>query len=201
MDVKDALISRRSVKNFDAEFVMPDADFKALIEHSMLSPTSYNVQHWRFVRVSDKEKRQAIKDAAWNQAQVTDASELLILCGDLKAWAKSPEQYWRNAPKEKSDIIVPMIGDFYKERAWIQRDEVMRSVGIAAQSIMLLAKEMGYDSCPMIGFDQDTVAKIINLPEDHAIGMMIAVGKALNPAHTRSGSIAYDDAVIENSFK
>ncbi len=201
MDVKDALISRRSVKHFDAEFVMPDADFKALIEHSMLSPTSYNVQHWRFVRVSDKEKRQAIKDVAWNQAQVTDASELLILCGDLKSWEKSPEQYWRNAPKEKSDVIVPMIGDFYKDRAWIQRDEVMRSVGIAAQSIMLLAKEMGYDSCPMIGFDQDAVAKIINLPDDHVIGMMITVGKAISPAHKRGGSIAYDDAVIENSFK
>ena len=55
---------------------------------------------------------------------------------------------------------------FYEDQEQKQRDEAMRSIGIGAQTLMLGAKAMGYDSCPMIGFDADAVANFINLPED-----------------------------------
>ncbi len=66
---------------------------------------------------------------------------------------------------------------FYEGQDRLQRDEAMRSCGIAGQTIMLAAKDMGYDSCPMIGFDIEAVGKLIRLPEDHVIGFMITVGK------------------------
>ena len=56
-----------------------------------------------------------------------------------------------------------MIPSFYGKNEQLQRDEAMRSVGIAAQTLMLAAKDMGYDSCPMIGFDPVKVSEIINL--------------------------------------
>jgi nitroreductase len=200
MKVSDAIDARRAVKQFDASHKMSDDDFKSMMDTVLKSPTSFNIQNWRFVRVVDEVKRTKIREAAWNQAQVTDASELFIICGDVKAWDKNPERYWSHAPKETQDILVPMIRPFYEGREWIQRDEVMRSVGIAAQSLMLIAKEMGYDSCPMIGFDQDVVSEIINLPEDHAIGMMLAMGKQANPPHARGAQIDYDEAVITDNF-
>jgi nitroreductase len=52
---------------------------------------------------------------------------------------------------------------------------------------MLAAKGMGYDSCPMIGFDPDVVGKIINLPDDHLIGMIVVVGKATKAANPKGG--------------
>ena len=58
----------------------------------------------------------------------------------------------------------------------------MRSCGIAAQTLMLVAKAMGYGSCPMDGFDFDTVAELINLPEDHVITMFVVIGKATQEA-------------------
>ncbi len=201
MIVSQAIKERRAVKHFDPSHEMPEAEFKALMELAMHAPTSFNIQNWRFVAIIDKDKRKQAREAAWGQAQVTDASLLLLLCADVKSWDKNPERYWSNAPKEAQDILVPMIRPFYEGREWMQRDEAMRSVGIAAQSLMLAAKEMGYDSCPMIGFDQDEMAKIINLPEDHVIGMMLTVGKAAQPAKSRGGSIDYDEAVILNSFK
>mgnify|MGYP005679340219 FL=1 len=76
----------------------------------------------------------------------------------------------------------------------------MRSIGIAAQTLMLTAKSMGYDSCPMIGFDPDKVAEIIELPENHVIGMMLTVGKALKGANVRSGQLLYDEVVFRNGF-
>ena len=75
---------------------MPDETFRKLMEHAILAPTAFNIQNWRFVRVRDPERRKAIRAVAWDQAQVTDAAELLVLCFDTKAWAKEPERYWRN---------------------------------------------------------------------------------------------------------
>jgi nitroreductase len=76
----------------------------------------------------------------------------------------------------------------------------MRSCGFAGQTIMLAAKQMGLDSCPMVGFDYDEMAKIINLPEDHLIVLMIVVGKAVSPANERGGQLSLKDVVFENKF-
>ena len=90
--------------------------------------------------------------------------------------------------------------DGYEGKEQLQRDEAMRSCGIAGQTIMLAAKSMGYDSCPMIGFDPVMVAEIINLSSDHVIGFMIAVGKAVKPAMPKSGQLALSDVVVQDRF-
>jgi nitroreductase len=93
-----------------------------------------------------------------------------------------------------------MIKPFYEGREWMQRDEAMRSAGIVAQTMMLTAKSLGYDSCPMIGFDQEKVAELINLPEDNVLCMMLAIGKAIKPANTRGGQLPLNDVLIKDSF-
>jgi nitroreductase len=200
MKVSDAIEQRRAVKHFDAGHEMPTEDFKRLMTLAMQSPTSFNIQNWRFVHVMDKDKREKIREVAWDQDQVTSASILLVLCADLKAWDNDPARYWRNVPKDIAEVKVSKTGAFYEGREWLQRDEAMRSVGMVAQTLMLSAKEMGYDSCPMIGFDQDAVAEIIKLPEDHVIGMMMVIGKSVKESYPRGGSIDMDEAIIQNNF-
>jgi len=200
MNTLETIKARRSVKHYDANFKIPQQDIDTLLEHAIESPSSFNIQHWRFVLVEDKNLRQQIRAAAWDQAQVTDASLLFIMCADTKAWDKSPERYWKDAPKQAQDILVPMIKPFYNDKDQLQRDEALRSVGIASQTIMLAAKAMGYDSCPMIGFDTDKVAEIINLPDDHIIGMMLVVGKATQAAWPKPGQLAINEVVIKDSF-
>lgn len=200
MNVSQAITERRSVKVYDPNHQMTQAEIDQLLSLAMLSPTAFNIQHWRFVVVTDIELRKKIRAASWNQAQVTDASLLIVLAADLNAWEKNPERYWRNAPQAAQNIMVPMIGNFYRDHAQVQRDEAMRSCGMAAQTIMLAAKEMGYDTCPMDGFDFDTVAKLINLPADHIPTMFVVVGKALEPARTRGGQLAMNEVVIYNQF-
>jgi nitroreductase len=201
MNVFEAIEQRRAVKHYDPAHRMTEQEISRLMEAARLSPTSFNIQNWRFVLVQNPELRQHIRAAAWDQAQVTDASLLIILCGDTKSWNKEPQRYWRQAPQEVQDFLVPALVNFYESRGeQTQRDEAMRSVGMAAQTIMLSAKEMGYDSCPMIGFDPQAVAEIINLPSDHVIGMMIAVGKATQPARSRGGAVDESDVVIRDRF-
>ncbi len=200
MDILEAVKLRRSVKQYDPAHRMDGAEVRKLVEAALLSPTSFNIQNWRFVVVADPAVREQIKAASWGQAQVTEASLLLVLTADLKAWGRQPERYWRNAPPETQNMIVPMIGQFYSGRDQVQRDEAMRSVGIVAQTLMLAAKGLGYDSCPMIGFDADAVGRLIRLPQDHVIGMMLAIGKATAPARPRGGQLAYEEVVLTNHF-
>ena len=96
---------------------------------------------------------------------MTDASRLLVLCADLNAWAKEPERYWAGAPQMYQDMLIPAIDGYYRDKPQVQRDEAMRSCGLLAMSIMLLAQEQGWHSCPMDGFDFDAVGKLINLLE------------------------------------
>ncbi len=200
MDTLTAIRERRSVKRYDPDFVMPQEDIDKLLELAVLSPTSFNIQNWRIVAVTDAEQKQKIRAASWNQAQVSEASLTLLLCADLNAWDNEPERYWREAPEQVRDMLVPMIRQFYSPNKTLQHDEAIRSVGIMGQTIMLAAKAMGYDSCPMIGFDPVKVGEIIKLPKDHVIGMMIPVGKALEPARPRSGQLSLDEVVVRNSF-
>ncbi|MCB1886948.1 MAG: nitroreductase family protein [Rhodocyclaceae bacterium] len=200
MDLFDTIDSRRSVKHYDANASLPETDFQRIMEAAIKAPTSFNIQHWRFVRVRDGALRQQIRAAAWNQAQVTDASELLVIVGDARAWARQPERYWRHADAATRDALVPMLQDFYRDRDWLQRDEAIRSGAMAAQNIMLSAKALGYDSNPMIGFDIDEVGRLLKLPEDHVIVMMLAIGTATSPAWPRSGQLALDELVVADHF-
>ena len=177
MHTLDAIRARRAIKHFDATHAMSGEEQRTLLELAMQSPTAFNLQHWRFVVIDDAQLRKSLRAIAWDQTQLTDASMLLILCADLSSWEKQPDRFWKNAPQPVQDILVPAIDGYYRDRAQTQRDEAMRSCGIAAQTIMLAAKAMGYDSCPMDGFDFDVAAKLIQLPRDHVITMMIAIGK------------------------
>ena len=199
-DTFTAIEERRSVKVYDPEHRMTDAEIERLMSLAMLSPTSFNIQNWRFVVVVDPDLRQQLKQAAWNQAQVTDASILVLVCADLKAWDKDPARYWHNAPEAAQNAILPMIGNSYRNNSQLERDEAIRSVGIASQTLMLAAKAMGYDSCPMIGFDPNAVGNVINLPEDHIVGLMLPIGKALQPARPRSGQLDYNEVVFTDRF-
>lgn len=200
MNVSQAIVERRSVKAFDPQHKLSEQEISTLMSLAMLSPTAFNIQNWRFVLVTDPVLRQQIRAASWNQAQVEEASLLIVLTADLQAWAKQPERYWQNAPKAAADILVPMIGHYYQNNPQVQRDEAMRSCGMAATTLMLAAKEMGYDTCPMDGFDFAAVAKLLNLPADHIPTMFVAVGKALKPAAPRGGQLAMDEVVIYNQF-
>ena len=200
MNTFDAIKERRSVKHYDSNHKLSDAEIEKLMSLAVLSPTSFNIQNWRFVLVKDPEIRKKIRSASWDQSQVTDASLLLVICADLKSWKKNPEQYWKNAPKEAQDFLVPAMGSFYEGKDQLQRDEAMRSCGIAAQTLMLTVKSMGYDSNPMIGFDPEKVAEIINLPDDHVISLMMAIGKQIQPAMPRGGQLSLSDVVFTDSF-
>jgi nitroreductase len=200
MDVKTAIETRRAVKQFDPQHAMAQAEIDELLSLAILSPTAFNLQHWRFVLVRDPELRKRIRAATWMQPQITEASLLVVLCADLKAWEKRPERYWRNVPPDVREGVVAAMREYYGGREQAQRDEAMRSCGIAAQTLMLAAKAIGYDSCPMDLSDFDEVGKLIRIPADHVIGLFIAIGKSVRAPWPRAGQLSKDEVVVWDRF-
>lgn len=200
LDVASAILQRRATKVFDPGHRMTDAELDILLGLARRMPTAFNIQNWRFVAVTDPELRTKIRAVAWDQAQVTDSSVLLILCADIKAWEKSTTRYWENASPEVQQFMTGAIDQYYRGREQVQRDEGMRSCGMAAAAIMLQAESMGYGTCPMDGFDFDAVGKLINLPEDHEIVMFVAVGKCAKAPYPTGGIVPTDEIIFRNTF-
>lgn len=201
MDVLDAIYHRRAIKHFDPHHVISDEEEKQLFEAMIQAPTSFNIQHWRFVVLRDPSLRAKIREEFGNdQSQMTDASLLVLFTADVKAWEKEPARYWKNAPTEVAELLVGWMGPFHEGREWLQRDEAQRSIGMAMQTLMLAAQGLGYQSCPMIGFDVEQVAELVKLPDDHVMGPMVAIGKGTKDAWPKPGQLPLDELVVENSF-
>lgn len=201
MTTFDAIYGRRAIKQFDPNHRLTDEELDKLFQAVIQSPTSFNMQNWRFVLVLDTELKKEIRQAAYDQAQVTDASILVVMTADLKAWSKQPARYWQYAPAEVNELLSNWMVNFYEGNHQLQRDEAMRSLGLAGQTLMLAAKAMGYDTCPMVGFDPARVAQLINLPADHVVGYLITVGKAVTKPWPKPGQLPLNEVLIRNRFE
>lgn len=200
MDVFEAVSSRRSVKKFDPSAPVTREQVEKLTDLALLSPTSYNQQNWRFVTVTDAQKRARLSEASYGQPQPRDAPLVVVLAADLLAWRREPERYWKNHGPERQQSVARALREEYESSPAAAREEAFRSCGIAAQTIMLAARQMGLDSCPMKGFEHDRVARIVGLPPDHIVVMMVAVGRAAEPAPPRGGQLPKSEVVFEEGF-
>jgi len=200
MDTIKTIEKRRSIRNFDASFQIPELELRELIRLASLSPTSFNIQHWKFVVVTDMELRAKIKKAAMDQQQVTDASVLIIICSDVHAWRKNMNAKWKNVPEKIGTFMVNSTMQFYNGREQLQRDEAIRSASLATQTLLLAATALGYESGPMVGFDFEQVAKLINLPKDYIISNFVVIGKGIQDAMPRGGQLQLEEIFIKNKF-
>lgn len=195
--------ARRAVKEFDDGFEMPEADLKKILTAAHFAPTAFNLQNYRFVVIKDKDfrKSEAFDKACWNQTtKSAHSSALIVLCADTEAWQKDPKRYWSNVPANIQDTMVGMIKNYYEGKDQIKRDEAHRSCAMAGMNIMLAAKALGYDTCPMDGFDYEALGKLINLPQDHIISYMVAVGKKAAEPFPKPAMIDREEIVIEEKF-
>ena len=199
MNVFDAIKERRAVKHYDAEHKLTEQELRTLLSAAVLAPTSFNIQNRHFVAVVDQKLKNRLHAAAWEQEQVRDASVVVVLTGDLKAHRRT-DRFLRNAPESVREQLEPMIGQFYEGNDTLLRDEACRSVGLAAMNLMLSARAMGYDSCPMIGFDPAKVSEVLGLDSDHPPLMLVVIGKSTKEPWPRLGLLSLDELISVDRF-
>ncbi len=200
ISVTEAIKRRRSIEQFDPDHTITPTEIDTLIEAAHLTPSAFNIQHWRFVNIASPQLRQQFSAIAWHQPQILSASLLLLVCMDLKAWDKCPERYCARSPAERQKNVISSIRGYYGSSPEAQRDEGFRSASMAAMTLMLKAQEMGYDSCALGGFDFEQAAQLVNLPPDHAICMLVAVGKRAAEPYPKEQQLALEEILFTDSF-
>jgi nitroreductase len=169
--VTDALQWRYATKKFDPSRKIPAETWAALERALVLAPSSFGIQPWRFIVVTDPATREKLSAASWGQRQPLDCSHFVVFAGRKGYDARDLEHFIertaevRGVTKESlkaySDIIA---GSAEKARqggyldAWLARQ-----VYIALGQFMASAALLGVDTCPMEGIDPAGYDKILGL--------------------------------------
>ena len=199
--VREVLGQRRSVKQFDAEVKISDIDLQDIIKAASSAPSAFNIQHWRVVQIKDRDIKQQLHTLAWKQPQILTASELLVICMDVRAWDKEELPFCHAPNQEAKDKFKSMLTNIYANNYQLQRDEAQRSASLFSMSLMLQAQAKGYQTCPMSGFDYYKVGKLLKLPPNIEICMLVALGKESEGSEkTRKTRVAADHFVKINTF-
>lgn len=199
MELLDALRTRRSIRSFDPQHRLTDAELRHLLGHAQLAPTSFNMQNWHFVAVSEPAVKEQLWLASWKQNPVRDASVVVVITGDFGAPRRSA-RFLRHAPPPVAQRIDGYVQSLYAANPQLARDEACRSAAFAGMAMMLVAKDMGLDTCPLIGFDPVKVSAALGLDAEHPPLLMVTVGKALAPAFPRTGFLDFGETVSVDRF-
>lgn len=180
----EALVrSRRSANNFDENVKISRTELEQLFQLTKLAPSAYNLQHAHYAVVDDTELKLQLKEAAYKQYKVGTSSAAIIVFGDTHAYKQAPHIYEGMLnlgimSKQEYDQMIEMITRTYESGGeQYQREEAIRNASISAMLFMLIAKNKGWDTCPMIGFDPAAVSKLLNAPDHLVPVLMITLGK------------------------
>lgn len=165
----DNLNWRYATKKFDASKKIP-ADHWAKLEQAMvLSPSSFGLQPYRFVVITDAALRAKLREHAWNQSQVTDASHLVVLCRRLATTVADVDEFIgrsakvRGVPTESLKGYRDMMAGFVSNPSFDFSAWAAKQVYIALGFLLSTAAQMGIDACPMEGFDPAKFDEILGL--------------------------------------
>lgn len=206
MEFFEVIKSRRSIRKFLPQAVPAEVIEKAL-EAALLAPNSSNMQTWEFYWIKDEVKKQKAVQACLSQSAAQTASELVVAVADPSKWklhAKEMVHILEQKKAHRSMInyyskLIPFIygKQWMAPIKWIifniagifkptprspwsyrDRDEVcIKSCALGCENFMLAMSAQDYDTCPIEGFDQRRLRKILKLPFTARIVMAIAVGK------------------------
>lgn len=180
MEFSDIVKNRRACHSFDPEAILKDEDLRKIIEETSLSPSGYNVQPWEFVVIRDKENIDRVSEIAYNQKHVKDASAVVIALADTFIGRNVDKvvQDWIDLgylSEEKSHSFKASVT---KEREHEKLEKMaLRNSALACMTLIYSAENLGYSTCPMMGFRQLEMKKFLNVPDDRTIALMIAIGK------------------------
>lgn len=182
-ELLEVVKKRRSANKFIENVEIPKKIFDDIFNEITEAPSAFNLQHANYYVVQNAAKKEEIYEAAYKQYKVKTSSAAIIVTGDKKAYEKAADIYEGSRmlgilDKEEFNNMIKMINSLYE--GWgesFQHDEAIRNASLSAMLFMLLAKDKGWDTCPMIYFDKDEVCKILGIPDNEIPILMITMGK------------------------
>ena len=195
MEFEKIVMSRYATKLFDGK-KLEESKVEKLLELIRYAPSSFNIQPWIIRIISDKETKEKLSPASWNQAQITSCSHLLVFCANtnIKENIDKLEELFRK--NNVSTDYIQVMRDFEKnmsdeqKKSWAQR-QLYLALGNAVNG----AKSLGFDSCPMEGFNPEEYSKILKLPSHIIPTALCSIGYAADTPRQKL-RLSEEDTVI-----
>lgn len=190
---------RYATKKFDPNRKVQAPDWKTLEQALVLSPSSYGLQPWKFIVVHDPKVRAELREASWDQPQVTDASHLVVFAVKREFTAADVDRHVRrvaavrNVPVESLEgYRQAMLGSVARPADEV-RNWTQRQVYIAIGTLLTTAAMLGIDACPMEGLDSQKVDKILGLADQgyHALAFAAVGYRAEDDKYARATKVRY----------
>lgn len=175
---------RYATKKFDSTQRISDEDLATIKESLRLTATSFGLQAMKFIIVENPAVRQELKGASWGQTQITDASNMIVLCSYIAVDNEHVDAYMQdvanaqNVPIEATEqfgnYIKGSIANFTPEQKSIWAS---KQTYIALGQVMHTCASLRIDSTPMEGFDPGAYDKILGLSEKNLqANLVLALG-------------------------
>lgn len=149
-------------------------DMQSLLEHVLRAPSSFNLQHCRFVLIAERARLAALS-AAFDNGGLAHSGRLLVIASDIDAWRRI-DAFVTHLPPALQAGAIEKTNRVYAEKERVQRDEAFRSSGLAAATLIQLAEAEHLSLRMLDCTDPDALARAICLPPGHAIGHCFEVG-------------------------
>ncbi|MDD7406864.1 MAG: nitroreductase family protein [Lactobacillus amylovorus] len=185
-DFHKILTERHSVRRFDKSIKIDREEMKEMLEETITAPSACNLQAWKFVVVDTEEGREKLHQyfMKFNFPQIDDSSAVVLFFGNTLAYKKY-SQLWhsmyeeKKVTKEAMDAALNTFMPLYEKapQQMLVADSMV-DTSLAAMQFMLIAREHGYETNAMAGYDAGKAAEAMGLdPKQYVPVMAIAIGK------------------------
>ncbi len=191
---EQAMDFRHACKIFVESKKISDEDLHYILEAGRKSPSSFGMEAWKFLVITNDELKAKLRPACWDQVQITSCSHLVVVLAGinsvrpqsgipLKRFAR------RDMPQEKLEFYLNLYSSHLEDT--LRNDEniyswTARQTFIAAANMMTAAAVKGIDSCPIEGFDKDKVEEILALDKSqYRLALILPFGYRLNSQSTQ----------------
>jgi nitroreductase len=173
MDFQTVLDTRRSVRSF-ARKDIPDAVLQRILEAARIAPSACNFQPWRFIVVKEAATKSKLAAMCKGQSSVAGASVVIVCCGKK----------------------------YQNPYNWMGQSLYFVDVAIAIDHMVLTARNEGLGSVWIGAFDQDPIKKLLAIPADHDVVMLLPLGYPANEDafHTTTERLALEQIVFGEKF-
>jgi len=191
----EAMHYRHACKVFDANKKISDENMHTILESAQLSPSSFGIEPWKFLVITNEELKAKIRPHCWDQVQITSCSHLVIVLAAIEdakvveGSVKSRFERW-GLQGERLDSLLNLYANHLKDT--LISDEniyswTARQTYLAAANMMTSAAYLQIDSCPIEGFEKDKVEEVLGLDRSkYQLSMVLPFGYRLNPAQPKT---------------
>ncbi|MFJ7936765.1 nitroreductase family protein [Sporosarcina sp. NPDC096371] len=177
------VMERRSANNFLPNNPITQRELDEIFNVVKMAPSAFNLQHTNYLVVTEDGLKEQVQKAAFGQYKVGVASAVIIVTGDKEAY-KNTEKVYEGLlmlgilNQQQYDDEVQDVVSLYESRGEeFQRDEAIRNASLSSMLFMLAAKNAGWATCPMIGFEPDKIKNLLAIPDHQEPVLMIVLGK------------------------